>query len=113
MNKITAKLWGVVPLIVLLLAGREIVQTAVPLIANAQSSNTTPGLLQSYVTARSIGFEWEISGDSDHDAVVAVQYRAQGASGWKQALPLFRIDYNGFNMLAGSILFLDPGVTYE
>ena len=61
----------------------------------------------------SIGVEWDITGDDDHTAVATVQYRAQGSSTWKQAMPLFRIDYNGYNMLAGSILFLDPGTTYE
>ena len=102
-----------IPILALLLAGREIVQ-AVPLfVANIQSASTTPGTLQSYVTADSIGFEWPITGDSNHDAAVSVQYRVQGSSSWQPALPLFRVDYNSFNMLAGSILFLDPGVTYD
>lgn len=102
-----------IPTLALLLAGREIVQVLPPFIASAQTTNTVPGTLQSYVTADSIGFEWVISGDSDHDAAVTVQYRQQGSGSWQQALPLFRVDYNGFNMLAGSILFLDPSLTYE
>ncbi len=107
------KLLGLVPLFALLLAGLDIFHGISPFVASAQSASTVPGTLQSYVTANSIGFEWSITGDSDHDAAVSVQYREQGTGSWDQALPLFRVDYNGFNMLAGSILFLEPGVTYD
>jgi len=72
-----------------------------------------PGELRSYGTIHSIGIEWDISGDENHNAVCQVQYRVQGASGWKQALPLFRVDFNGSDMLAGSIFFLDPDTSYE
>ncbi len=113
MNKITAKFLGLAFLVAFLLTGCQLAQVAHTPIANAQSAAAIPGALESYTTSRSIGFEWDISGDSDHDAVVTVQYRMQGTSGWQQALPLFRVDYNGFDMLAGSILFLDPDVTYE
>lgn len=107
------KLLGLIPFFALLLAGLDIFQGISPFVASAQSASTVPGMLQSYVTTDSIGFEWPISGDSDHDAAVTVQYRVQGSGSWQPALPLFRVDYNGFNMLAGSILFLDPGVTYD
>ncbi|MEJ2749681.1 MAG: hypothetical protein P8183_17510, partial [Anaerolineae bacterium] len=107
------KLSGLIFLFVLLLVGCDLFRSSSLFIVNAQSNNTTPGTLQSYVTANSIGFEWAISGDGDHDASVTVQYRQQGTAVWKPALSLFRVDFNGFNMLAGSILFLDPGVTYE
>jgi hypothetical protein len=79
----------------------------------AYSSGLTPGNVRIYATLHSIGIEWDITGDSDHDAVAKVQYRIKGLSAWKEALPLFRVDYNGFNMLAGSVLFLQPGTTYE
>ena len=39
---------------------------------------------------------------------VAVEYRAAGTSNWRSAMPLVRVDYNGANMLAGSIPFLSP-----
>jgi hypothetical protein len=67
----------------------------------------------SYSTIHSIGIEWDISGDANHNATVTLQYRAEGTGPWKAALPLVRIDntYNG-NGFAGSILFLDPGTTY-
>ncbi len=77
------------------------------------SLDATPGELRSYATIHSIGIEWDIAGDDDHDAACQVQYRVQGTSGWKQALPLFRVDFNGSNMLAGSIFFLDPGTSYQ
>jgi hypothetical protein len=79
----------------------------------SQSSGLTPGQLGSAATVHSIGLEWEIVGDSDHDAQGTVQYRVQGSTTWNSALPLVRIDYLGVNSLAGSIMFLDPGTTYE
>ena len=85
---------------------------AVPVIPNPTNA-TTPGALRSYATIQSIGVEWDIAGDPNHNATVEVQYRIQGASTWKSALPLVRVDYNGANMLAGSILFLDPNTTYQ
>jgi hypothetical protein len=79
----------------------------------AVASPTTPGTLRSYSTIRSLGVEWSITGDADHDAKVTVQYRKSGSSSFKPALDLVRVDYGGFNMLAGSVLFLDPGSVYE
>ncbi|GIX49571.1 MAG: hypothetical protein KatS3mg131_3782 [Candidatus Tectimicrobiota bacterium] len=77
------------------------------------ASGLTPGELRSYATLHSIGIEWDIVGDTDHDAVAQVWYRPLGETNWRQAMPLFRVDFNGFNMLAGSILFLQPGTSYE
>jgi len=84
---------------------------------------TVPGAFRSYTTIYSIGFEWDIAGDDDHDATCGVHYRKQGSVIWKEALPLYRVDYlppepvNGanqhFNGFAGSILFLEPGKHYE
>lgn len=90
------------------------------------------GELRASPTIHSIGFEWEIQGDTNHNATCEVRYRPKrgGLFGlfqpsWKQALPLLRIDYRGwydggkykafrhFNMLAGSILFLEPDTAYE
>ncbi len=92
---------------------------AVTLAAN----DTAPGALRSYSTMYSIGIEWDIVGDDNHDATCSVQYRKEGASTWKQALLLYRVDYlppspvNGadqhFNGFAGSVLFLEPATTYE
>src|SRR2546428_1880768 len=88
-----------------------ILASAVP--SEAQD-RTTPGETVSYSTIHSIGIEWGISGDANHNATVTVHYRAQGTGPWKAALPLVRVDntYNG-NGFAGSILFLDPDTTYK
>jgi hypothetical protein len=74
---------------------------------------TGAGALRSYATIQSIGVEWDITGDDNHNATVAVQYRRQGAATWGTAFPLIRIDDDGLNMLAGSILFLDPATAYD
>ena len=75
--------------------------------------STTPLSLSSYSTIHSIGFEWTIQGDDDHDATCSVQYRILGASSWNSFIPLYRVDFQNKNMLAGSILFLKENSTYE
>jgi hypothetical protein len=76
-----------------------------------------------------LGFEWEISGDGNRNATVAVNYRrsgpapgtVDGPSGWKDALPLlrmggeriFRAPYTVPDRFAGSILDLEPDTEYE
>jgi Right handed beta helix region len=82
-------------------------------IVTAQSNGTTAGAIRTYSTISSIGVEWDIVGDADHDATAAVAFRSAGAAGWRSALPLVRVDYNGSNMLAGSLLFLSPNTAYE
>jgi len=74
---------------------------------------TTPDQLTSYQTVHSIGIEWNINGDDNHNAQCNVNYRVLGNEVFKPALPLFRIDFNGFNMFAGSILFLEEDTNYE
>jgi hypothetical protein len=88
-----------------------ILASAVP--GDAQN-RTTPGQIVSYSTIHSIGIEWGISGDANHNAAVKVHYRGQGRRAWKAALPLVRVDntHNG-NAFAGSILFLAPDTTYK
>jgi len=84
-----------------------------PPVLLAQSSGTTAGALRTYSTISSVGVEWDVVGDLDHDATVDVAFRVAGTTPWSPALPLVRVDYNGANMLAGSILFLRPNTTYE
>jgi regulation of enolase protein 1 (concanavalin A-like superfamily) len=79
--------------------------------AGAQTS-TTPGTLSAYSTIYSIGVEWPIAGDTDHDATASIQYRLASGGDWKQGLDPLRIDYNGSNMVAGSLLYLTPGTEY-
>jgi hypothetical protein len=84
-----------------------------PVWAEAQTEAVTPGALRAYSTIYSIGVEWDVLNDIDHDARVLVDYRLEGAATWSSGLPLMRIDYNGSNQLAGSLLFLSPGTRYE
>jgi hypothetical protein len=72
-----------------------------------------PGEVRAYATIYSIGIEWDIAGDPDHDATAQVEYRVQSSNTWSRAMPLVRVDYNGRNMLAGSILFLSPNTTFQ
>ena len=79
----------------------------------AQSNGSIPGAVRTYSTFSSIGIEWDLVGDADHDATADVEFRVAGTVAWRSALPLVRVDYNGANMLAGSILFLSQDTTYE
>jgi len=76
-------------------------------------AQTTPGTLETYATIHSIGIEWDLSGDPEHNASALVDYRVNGSAQWQPAQPLFRVDFEGYNMLAGSILFLNPDTEYE
>ena len=88
------------------------------------------GPMRSYSTYHSLGFEWDIAGDTNHNATVGVRYRKMGETTFKPALDLMRIDWQGstgrnektglstlgdrpYNMLAGSVMFLQPGTQYE
>ncbi len=74
-------------------------------------------------TLISLGFEWHIDGDDNHNAAVSVFYRKKGEQAWKEGLPMLRLDHerineNAFqyivpNMFAGSIFDLEPGTDYE
>ncbi|HSR98511.1 MAG TPA: hypothetical protein VLM79_15745 [Kofleriaceae bacterium] len=87
--------------------------------AAAQASTTTPGVVTQYATMNSIGVEWPVTGDANHNATVAVSYRVHGTTGWRSALPLVRMDYQAsstatpVNALNGSIFYLQPGVSYD
>ena len=74
-------------------------------------------------TLISLGFEWEIAGDDNRNAAVAVSYRKKGAAVWTAGLPLLRLQreriergplrFTTPNMFAGSIFDLEPGTEYE
>ncbi len=91
-------------LLLLLLSASKIVTAA---------NNTITGTLEHYATIYSIGVEWDITGDDNHNASVQVKYRKTGTDSWKDAQALFRVDFQGYNMLAGSIFFLEPATEYE
>jgi hypothetical protein len=84
-----------------------------PVVLTAQSNGATAGAFRTYATTGSIGIEWDLIGDPDHDATAAVEFRTVGTAAWRPALPLVRVDYNGSNRLAGSILFLNSNTTYD
>src|SRR5271156_2011789 len=74
-------------------------------------------------TLISLGFEWQIEGDDNRNASVAVSWRKKGDRAWHEGLPFLRvgnerlnenaIQYVTPNMLAGSIFDLEPGTEYE
>jgi hypothetical protein len=69
--------------------------------------------VRTYSTIQSIGIEIDMSNDPNRNASATVRYRKTGEATWKQAMPLIRVDYAKDNMLAGSILFLEPATAYE
>jgi hypothetical protein len=75
-------------------------------------------------TLINLGFEWFIDGDANRNATVAVSYRRKGATEWREALPLLRVqneritngqqlDVIAPNMFAGSVLDLEPDTEYD
>jgi hypothetical protein len=92
---------------------------------DADNSTQAGRFVVEHPTLRNLGFEWQIRGDANRNATVAVQFRPVGESGWRQALPLVRIggehvyrrrehlDYTVPDGFAGSILNLQPGTEYE
>ena len=93
--------------------------------ADAENGTQAGKFVVEHPTLLNLGFEWAIRGDANRNATVAVQFRAVGESGWRQALPLVRIggenvyrrrenlDYTVPDGFAGSILNLQPGTEYE
>ncbi len=78
-----------------------------------QAYALTSGELRTYATMRSIGIEWDLNDDANHNGVCQVQYRKADTFSWKNGMPLYRVDFKGSDMLAGSLFFLEPGTTYE
>src|SRR5262245_17506640 len=48
-------------------------------------------------TLISLGFEWEIEGDDNRNAEVAVYYRKKGTDAWNEGLPLLRLQHERIN----------------
>ncbi len=125
-QKLTSMLICVLGLTNLCLAQQDAPATA--------NDATSPGKLTvDPPTLICLGFMWEISGDDNHNATCRVQYRKQGRKEWQDSLPLYRtgkgrtanygfgnfgdpnheMRYKIPEALAGSILDLDSGTTYE
>src|SRR5215510_9489978 len=93
--------------------------------AGAENSTLAGNFVVEHPTLLNLGFEWEIRGDANRNATVAVQFRPVGEAVWREALPLVRIggenvyrrrenlDYTVPDGFAGSILNLQPGTEYE
>jgi hypothetical protein len=88
------------------------------------ANKTTAGeFIAERPTLISLGFEWHIDGDDNHNAAVSAFYRKKGQQAWKEGLPLLRLDHERINenslqyivpnMFAGSIFDLEPGTDYE
>ena len=52
-----------------------LIAVALPAVAQVQIESVTPGTLQASSNIQSIGLEWRVLNDADHDAVATVEYR--------------------------------------
>jgi hypothetical protein len=77
--------------------------------ARAQTGTTSGELWVEPPTLVSLGFEWSITGDDNHNAKVEVSYRKKGEQQWHSALPLLRLDHE---MSGQGITALDRPTTY-
>lgn len=70
-------------------------------------------------TLMALGVQLLVSGDADHDAIVAVRHRVLGTSTWSDDMPLLRVHPEHVEgrtvpeQFAGSVLDLRPATTYE
>ena len=92
---------------------------AVP--AQAQSGTAAGRFTVEHPTLENLGFEWAITGDTNRNASVSVDFRRAGEAAWRKALPLVRVggerifrDVENLSYIvpdgfAGSILGLAPG----
>ena len=81
----------------------------------------TPGQVRLDATIEHIGAMWEVTGDSDLDSTLALEFRRLGQSTWQAGAPAMRAYSTirvqdgplGLNYWAVSALFLQPGTAYE
>ena len=93
------------------------------LVLQAANRTTAGEFIAERPTLISLGFEWHIDGDDNHNGAVSVFYRKKGDQAWKEGLPLLRLDHERINenslqyivpnMFAGSIFDLEPATDYE
>lgn len=98
---------------------------AIALPVLAQTAATPGRFTVEPPTLLNLGFHWSISGDSNRNAAVDVQFREASSPTWRPALPLLRIggelvyrrrenlEYTVPHAFAGSILNLLPDTEYE
>ncbi|MFQ5809331.1 MAG: right-handed parallel beta-helix repeat-containing protein, partial [Armatimonadota bacterium] len=94
------------------------------LAAQAPGGNnaTAPGeVIVEEPTLLCLGLEWHIEGDDNRNCRVALAYRKRGEAGWREAMPLLRVEnrihptyeVHPGNLLAGSVFNLTPETEYE
>ncbi len=81
---------------------------------------TTPGAITFPApTFNQLTVEWAITGDDNLNGVVAVRFKPQGNSDWRQAMALRRvpagsnIGFSWGNRHSGSVFGLQPATTYD
>ncbi len=85
------------------------------------ASPITPSNIETLATYKHIGVVWSISGDTDLDSQMSLQFRKQGSSAWQngamamRAYPTIEVQGAPLNKdyWAASALFLEAGTTYE
>ena len=92
---------------------------AAPSLAAAQNATTAGAVTTPHPTLEHLSVEWAIDGDADEDGVVAVRFREEGTSAWRDGMPLLRVpggSNEGFtwaNRHVGSVFALTPDTAYE
>ncbi len=90
-------------------------------VASAASDQIQPGSLSTRSTFEHIGVVWEVSGDTDLDSTMIIEFRESGETSWKDGAPAVRAypsiivngDPLGFDSWGASAMFLLPGTNYE
>jgi hypothetical protein len=93
----------------------------IPTVSRAENAVTAGAVVVERPTLICLGFEWDIQGDDNRNATVAVSYRPSGTPAWKEGMPLlrmggeriFRAPYVVPHRFAGSIIDLEPDTEYE
>ncbi len=101
---------------------------------DTSNATTTGQFIVDRPTLISLGFEWKIQGDANHNAKVELEYRKRGENAWRKGLPPLRLAneklgtappglYGTYatdsakgpapNAFAGSIFNLEPDTTYD
>ncbi len=97
--------------------------SAIPAVLPAVAGNDlVPGELKvDESTLHAIGYRWLATGDDNRNASATVEYRRQGETTWRRGPAPLRLNgdpagrdgYVVGNLLAGSVLWLEPDVAYE
>jgi hypothetical protein len=92
-------------------AGAVWLAAACPLVGAGEA--VEPGRIAAKPTWCCMGLTWPYAGDENRNASVAAEYRRPGARDWRPAFRLWRHEYGGVTMFAGSVFRLAPGTGYE